>query len=233
MNTSTGGHPLKPGLEKIEAEQAIRVLVQYLRDHRLQIALTHRNEYLGNTILVAHDGKRLQLDRPPRFSPKIPFVRANFVHKDKIHHFFTVPVAELTDDLLEVPWPHQIFRIQRRSHYRVDVPLGSSVSFAYEDRMYENFAVRNVSAGGLLLCRQGGHQLLKGARLADLDLALLLFNSDEPFSLKVRGAKIVRIANEKDHHCYGASLRLHPREEDTLWRYIRQRECELLARGMC
>ncbi|MEJ2034284.1 MAG: hypothetical protein P8Y63_14870 [Deltaproteobacteria bacterium] len=233
MNKLNRDH-LEPGCETIEAGQVIRGLVSYLREHRIQIALTDRNDYLGNTVLIDFDSDRLRLDRPPHLSARPASVRANFVHKDRLHHFFTVPVAELKDDVLEVSLPDQIFRIQRRSHYRVDVPMGSSVSFAHKDRVFENFAVRNVSAGGLLLCVQSERRLLKGAKLADLDLALLLFNSAETFSFKVRQAEIVRIADEEsDHHCYGASLQLTPREEDILCKYVRRRECELLAKGMC
>jgi hypothetical protein len=230
-NTGKYWQPSAAGSEKIDAVSIIRTFLGYLQQEGIILSLSYKNHDLGHTVLEEHHHNHLQFTSPRPLPAKPLEIRLFFKYKDKLLHFFDTRLISVAGLQLKTTIPVEIFRIQRRSHYRVDVPLGSSVSFSNAEQNFA-VAVRNVSASGMLLCTKTCHHFQEGAVLSDISFDLLLLGCRNPFHLQIREGQIVRSTPENGRRCYGASLRLSQQEENTLWSYIRQRELEILKNGL-
>ncbi|MGV1099363.1 flagellar brake protein [Thiovibrio sp. JS02] len=230
-----GWQNIGAGYESSTSRELIEQTVGRLIEKRLPVFLASPGYQSGLTLLLETGENELLIDKPRNWRP-CPRVRVIFKDETKISHHFDVRILATADTTLHAAPPDEIFRLQRRASYRVAAPQGCKVSFRSNGTHFSGFTVKNISAGGMLFCGKNPVDL---ARSSLLDIALFIPAKDDTalaggLEKTIRRGEVVRSFRDKQHglNCYGVSFLTGPREEDDLARYIRQRERELLSKGV-
>jgi hypothetical protein len=79
--------------------------------------------------------RHLVIDKPKGFTRAVKGVgvwriRFEFTGRDKVNCMFTTSGGEFRDDEIWIRFPEFIERIQRRKHFRIEVPSGTMMHFA-------------------------------------------------------------------------------------------------------
>lgn len=233
-NTPKGWQTDESGYDITKSPEIISQTLSMLKNKRMFVVIVHKGYQSGSTILVDYDHKHLMIDKPVDWPGTENIIRIVFKDGGKLWNHFTVKVKGVKNDLLYTTTPTKISRLQRRSHFRVETPRGSTVSFTHKDESYDNLELIDISAGGIQACSKE-HLPLTGEYDNISNVSLYIpptANIDETY-LSIQTGKIVRITrNEQQHsYCYGVTFEYIQNEEELLLKYVRQRELELLRYG--
>lgn len=153
-----------------------------------------------------------------------------------VQFFCSGPAHEVVYDgrpAFELPLPHTLRRIQRRDHFRIDVPVNDPLwcEITSHGRQTETLKVKDISVGGVALFDPTTLvEATPGTRLQNARLALPNLGTVE-FTLIVRRISIISMPG-------GATMRtlacqfggLSPGDDILIRNYIGQLERMLLAR---
>jgi len=223
------------GYEKTRSREIIGQTLDRLKNNRMLITLYHKDYQSGSTVLVDF-GEQLVIDRPKDWPDNISRVRVVFKDEGRLWNFFQVAVRSVSSDYVYTDVPVELFLLQRRDNYRVDVPSGSQVTFSHQGKNHVALRLENISAGGMLITLKG--QVLRpGDLLTDLYISLPGGEREglgKPTELKIGKAEVARTLRGDNHiHIlFGIKFLLTPVEEDRVQRYVRSRELELLKKGV-
>jgi c-di-GMP-binding flagellar brake protein YcgR len=187
-------------------------------------------------VLLDFDDSLLQIDRPQDWPGTHFLVYILFKDDTQVWNRLKAEVKEISRDTLYLEFPRRLVRLQRRSNYRVEPPRGSTARFILKGKEYSAQKIMDISADGMRITPPG-----KGTVFAQAD-ELSAINLSFPgegagFStgtaIVINRGAIVRVARD-DHYnfCYGVHFYLDHSEEISLLQYVRQRERELLRRGL-
>jgi len=202
---------------------------------RLFLTLLIEGYQSGKSALVDFDEQTLTIDRPSDWPGHRGMLKLLFKDKENLWNQFLVKVLEERKDVLVTSFPAKQLRLQRRASYRVEVPRGSRAMFLYKGELQRNFYVQDISAEGAMFFSPGRRSpLSQGDTIADIALT---FPSETPKTpntiINVRLGRIMRVfTNEQGEVCYGVRFELTHGEEEQLLQYVRQRERELLRKGV-
>lgn len=232
-----------PGWQEIGADyessashELINQAVARLVTRHLPVSIASQGYQSGPTILIGANDRGLLIDKPRDWLP-CQKIRLVFKDETKLTNHFDVQILAETADTLQSSQPGEIFRLQRRASYRVDMPHDCHVSFRSNDNLHTGLTVKNISARGMLFCSKKSVDLPRTA-IQDIALSIparagenILAGGQEK---KVSRGEVVRTFHDRQLGmvCYGVAFRSKRKEEDELTRYIRQRERELLLKGM-
>ncbi len=225
--------PYGNGYEYTESRPIITKKLAMVRDERLPIIVVHEGYQSGPCILIDFSDTRLQIDKPRDWPGRSQTIRVIFRDQRNLWNHFYCKVVSTSKDTLFTTFPTQFFILQRRQHYRVEAPTGSKVSFTYKDRVYDDFLVKDISAGGLLMCHRTPIEFPPQAEIGELMITLPMEDSADPITLFCRKARIVR-SDPKPRaklYCFGVEFQPNAKEEDALIRYVRQRELKILRKS--
>ena len=219
----------------VSSELINRAVSRLVAEH-LPVFLACKGYQSGPAILIGADDKGLLIDKPRDWRP-CEKIRLIFKDETRLTNHFDVQILAESADTLQSSLPGEIFRLQRRASYRIDVPQGSHVSFRSSNNLHTGLKVRNISAVGMLFFSKKPVEL---PRTAIQDIALSIPSKEGGYLLagwqhkKVSQGEIVRTFHDRQAGivCYGVAFRGKRKEEDELTRYIRQRERELLLKGL-
>ena len=125
-------------------------------------------------------------------------------------------------------------RLQRRSSYRVETPNGSVALFLYKGALQRDFYVQDLSAEGAMLYTQVRMSALTtGDTIIDIALTIPSGGKGPVTYINIRQGRVMRtFENEQGDICYGIQFDLTHNEEEVLLQYVRQRERDLLRKGL-
>jgi len=234
-NTQKGWQPEESGYDVTNSAEIIAQTLTMLKNKRLFLILIHKGYQSGSTILVDHDARHLQIDKPVDWPDTETVIRVVFKDAAKLWNHFTVKVLGVKDDLLYTSRPTKLSRLQRRSHFRVETPRDSTVSFTYHDSTFAGLELLDISAGGMQACTKS-RLPVTGDGDAIQNIAIYLpptANIPETNLSILKGTVVRALRNEQQHsHCYGITFEYSQNEEELLLRYVRQRELEVLRSGL-
>jgi hypothetical protein len=161
-------------------------------------------------------------------------VLLNFTGIDKLQYCFKTSIHEITENDIWLEFPQFIERIQRRKHFRVATPLGTTVLVAKNERTYEGHAV-NLSMVGVLFKEavrsEGKSQWSVGE---DVDHVQVLWSKDfVSTSISVKKARVKRVVKDPvTGRCWYALhfLELDSEEEEKLREFIYKCQREALQK---
>ncbi|HIJ79323.1 MAG: PilZ domain-containing protein [Desulfobulbaceae bacterium] len=231
-----GWNTIGAGYESTQSTRLIGKIIDRIKNNRLPIFLINKSYQSGYTLIIDCHDHGLLIDPPPDWPGKTNRIRILFRDQTNLTTFFDVKVTSVHEQGITTSMPKEIFRLQRRNDYRVDVPIGSHVSFKINGTIHTGLTIKNISAGGMLFYTKAPIDPEQNL-LSDIALAI---PSLEPEAQKeggklcnIRQGKIVR--NFYDRRLavtgVGVSFSSDPQEEDELAKYIRLRERELLSKG--
>lgn len=226
---------LDDGNQATTSPELIKQALQAIRKERIFCVVRVRGYESGKLVLVGATAETLEFDRPPDWPRQTRSgpLRVLFKDRHQLWNQLSVTLLKVTDDTLTTSWPAQYVRIQRRSNYRVDTPRGSKAMFRHRSAAEDGFEVANVSANGALLCcdHWGG-----GIDIGDpVSNIAMSFPEGEggAIQLFIKAGRVMRLCrNERRQNCVGIKFDLTHQEEKDLLRYVRQREREMLRRGL-
>lgn len=231
-----GWQDIGAGYESSTSRELIALAVTRLVTKHLPVFLASKGYQAGPTVLLSANAQGLILDKPRDWRP-CQKIRLIFKDETWLTNHFDVHILSESADTLQFSSPGEIFRLQRRASYRVDVPQGCHVSFRSNDSLHTGLRVKNVSAKGMLFFSEKPVEL---PRTAIQDIALSIPAKEGVDILagwqqkKIAQGEVVRTFHDRQQGivCYGVAFRTKRKEEDEMTRYIRQRERELLLKGL-
>ena len=192
-----------------KVEQALR----YLRDRKVLIKVAVKGAAFENVSLLTDldtDGPnaRFCIDPPDGMRDALRLKKkcalyCEFNGEDKVLYNFTVPIEDWHGDFW-FPLPSEIERIQRRRNFRLQAPMGTTLTLRQLEPPVR-LLVLDFSLGGLLCMveslRSGQEKrrvLFKGRTLNNLELT---FDDEETTLIRIMRARIVRTGrNPKTNH---------------------------------
>ncbi len=116
--------------------------------------------------------------------------RFEFKGRDHIIYFFRSKIRHGRRKELPIPFPEEIFRIQRRRYFRLEAPVGTKMRFRFEN-LEAVAIVINISLKGALLFqkkRDISFKLAPGDILKDL--LMDISDGGRPYTIKIDDANV-------------------------------------------
>ena len=228
---------LNNGYEQTHSPEIIDKIISRITKKRIPVFLAHKKTKLGFSFIFEKKLERLSIDKPKECPEGLDKLRVIFKDEARLAHQFNCPIISSSEDAFFAKLPTVLYRLQRRSSFRVDAPQGSYVSFKANNKLITGIPIKNISASGMLFCCKKDHQL-NDSVLDDITLAMPVRESDDlltDWELKrVERGKVVRFFQNRTSGvtCFGVNFTPQANEEDELVKYVRQRELELLRKGI-
>lgn len=233
------------GYEKNSSADVIRKTLTITKKKRKFIVLLHKGYQSGSTVIVEIGKDFLTIDKPVDW-PGLDKIRVVFKDEAQVWNYFAVHVVSDTEDTVKTEFPTELFRLQRRAHFRINLPNGSVASFLKNDQEFKNVMVGNLSIGGMMFCLSSGEPpgdlkdqdeingiVLKIPKEEKKGVAALSEGDLFDF-LSVGKGMIVRSFVDSDtvKYCMGVQFDLRAGEEERMQQYVRKRELETLRKGI-
>ncbi len=237
------------GHEKTSSHKTIRQALLMVKENNKFIVIAHKNYQSGNTILIDFDDQGLIIDKPLDWSTKIKKIRVLYKDESLVWNYFIVKINSTTKDTLKTQFPTELFRMQRRSHFRVEMPHGSIASFTVHKEEYENVVISNISIGGMMFCFErkdisSPEEFVEQEKMKNF--TILVPKKVKPIAdqrveadlqyekMTVGKGVVVRSFMDDDNRkiCLGVKFETTKGEEEKLMKCIRKRELESLRKGI-
>nr|MBF0221518.1 PilZ domain-containing protein [Desulfobulbaceae bacterium] len=230
------------GYERTNSPEIIKRTLSVVMQKRRVLVLLAKGYQSGMTVFVSFDAETLTIDKPMDW-PELKNVRVAFKDEAKVWNHFTVSIVKVGKDTVKTKFPTELFRLQRRAHFRIEVPSSSRVSFVRSSGPVTDVVLVNISAGGLMMCfakGEGPEKIKDQEVITGIEIELHPLPGDEGAdqkgveALHISQGVCVRSFEEKDQQkfCVGVSFEPRPNEEMKLMQCIRQLELEELRKGV-
>jgi hypothetical protein len=231
---------MEGGYEVTQSPGIVRKNLEYLKKSRIIINLICRGYQSGSTLLFDFNEQGIFIDKPKDWTPDNNKFRVVYRNEAMVWMHFVTMVQDVGPDALKCALPRELYMLQRRSHYRVLLPRDSKVSFIYNDESCA-FDVKDLSVGGILMYSKFDNEIPQhGNYLKNLSLSVpcqeKIPGVENGFlTIKVDEAEVVREFVREQHpmlFCFGVRFYLIGPDEEKVLRYVRQRELEVLRKGL-
>jgi c-di-GMP-binding flagellar brake protein YcgR len=134
-------------------------------------------------------------------------------------------------------FPVEIFRMQRRANFRVQMPSICKVSFTYHEEQFNDLTVHNLSLGGMLVDMPNGKVIDDAAHLGNIVITLQDKNKasdkeDIPGILISTGLAVRSLEVENNRTAIGVQFNLQKEEERELMQFVRRSELTNIRKGI-
>lgn len=240
VTSSKGWYSDKSKFEKTRSSKMINQTLEVLKNKNKYFVLVHRNYQSSITVLVDYDKEGLKIDKPVDWPGNFSVFRVVFKDRIKVINHFKVKLLKEEDNTLLTSFPKELCRLQRRNHFRIQASIPNQAFFVHKGKMYEGFAVENISASGMLLSTPENIFIPAGETITDVSLAFSShlpsesLRKNQPCLLRINKGAVIRnfVDKRKQRHCYGVTFSLlHQREEQSLLKYVLNREQEMMRKG--
>ena len=230
----TGWVALPNGAHATQSRAIIEQTLRTILKERLFFTLLQDEYESGKTALYDFSDKELRIDKPADWPDTQEPVRVLFKDKEQLWNQFTIRVLSRAGDTLVTTYPHKLMRLQRRSSYRVETPNGSKALFLYKGELQRDFNVQDLSAeGAMFYTAVRLSALTTGDTIVDIALTIPSGGKAPATYINIRQGRVMRVfENEQGDLCYGIQFDLTHNEEEVLLQYVRQRERNLLRKGI-
>ncbi|MBU0482111.1 MAG: PilZ domain-containing protein [Proteobacteria bacterium] len=219
------------GYQKTRSRRIIEYSLQRLKETRRFISLIRKDYQSGNTVLVDFDSEKLIIDLPVDWPAKISGkIVVNFRDESNLMNHYAVQILARTKDSIITSFPVELFKLQRRNHFRVELPSGVMVSMTHRGENKSGFAAKDISGSGIMIFRKRVQVFDVGDKLQNICIREGKEKSGSPPGdencLKVKDAEVVRIAFAEELNLHYAGIMFFPdkKEEEALLKYVRQLE---------
>lgn len=234
-NTHKGWHSEESGYDVTTSPEIISQTLAMLKQKRLFLVVLHKGYQSAGTILIDHNKRHLQIDKPVDWPGTETKIRVVFKDTAKLWNHFTVTVLGVKDDLIHTSRPSKLYRLQRRAHFRVSTPSGSTVSFTHKGTTFSDLELLDISAGGIQACSNKRLALSgESETISNINIYLPPTADIAENTLAIQTGTVVRAHRNEELHSsrYGITFEYSQNEEELLLKYVRQRELEMLRSGL-
>ena len=225
------------GYQKTRSQKIIAYSLLRLKQTRRFISLVQNDYQSGNTILVDYNSEKLLIDKPVDWPKQLSGkIVVRFRDESNLMNHYTVQIQSITSDSIITGFPVELYKLQRRDHFRVELPSGIIISMTHQDQKKSGFSAKDISASGVMVFRKRVQVFDVGEKLENICIRdgkeKPTGSHGEETSLKVRDAEVVRISFLEELNLHYAGVMFFPtkKEEEDLLKYVRKLELEDLRR---
>jgi c-di-GMP-binding flagellar brake protein YcgR len=231
--STTGWISQDAGYELTASPAIIQSLLATLKKERNFITLFHEGYQSFGTMLVDVTDTECKIDKPKDWPGTHTKIRVSFKNKAKIAHHFYSRITSTTRNHLYLNLPKELYKLQRRSNYRVELPKGSFATFMYNGKKCK-FNVKDISLSGMLFYTKNTEAVSEHVKEIEAISVKTPFQDDGDISITVKNGEIVRTTYNKRHKIYFHGVRYFPTgpEEEQILKFIRKRELQILRKGV-
>lgn len=237
VNTHWVEHPA--GYEYTKSKHIIKHTLNWLKDKQSFITLVHREYQSRLTFIVDYTEEKVLIDKPKDWPGTHNIIRIAFRNSANLWcHFSGKVIAESTETLY-LTFPVELYMLQRRAYFRINLPEGSKASFTHNGKKCK-LIVKDLSAGGMLICDTDNiDPPEKGKTINNISIIIPKEDTEKgqesrTLRFRIKAGEIVRSrVNELAHSSYlGIQFISAGPEEERIMKYIRQRELAILRKGV-
>jgi len=226
------------GYEITKSPQFIMNMLSSLKKNRRFIILLHKGYQSGNTAIIALDAKNIDVDCPPDWPGNYHKIKVLFRDDSNVWNYFNTQIISENQDTLKLFFPTELFRMQRRAHFRVQIPGECKAEFICQGEKNTNLRVEDLSVGGMKVCMTDA---VSSGNIKDAEPVvdiLIRFsggeNTDgEQKTIAVSEGFVARSLIMADNQkCLGIKFNLQGTEEKELSQFVRKSELAELRKGM-
>ncbi|MBC8318769.1 MAG: PilZ domain-containing protein [Desulfobulbaceae bacterium] len=223
--------PKDAGYELTTSTVIIKSVLSSSKKERNFITLFHEGYQSLGTLIEKITDTECVIGKPKDWPGTHTKIRLTFKNRLKIAHHFYARVASTTRNSLHLELPQKMYRLQRRSDYRVDLPQGSIVTFVHYGKKCK-CNIKDVSLSGILMYTRTSEELpdhLIELESITVDLPL---TEKENTTLKIKKGELVRKTYNKRHGIFYYGIHCFPtdKEEEHILKFIRERELYILRK---
>lgn len=143
---------------------------------------------------------------------------------DKLHYSFRAFISGVEGDDIRFQFPEAVERIQRRKHFRVAPPIGTTMGFKIRDKRYECSLVNISESGAMVNDRSANYNksiFFYGGEL--LDLQITCEEEQTRTNFLISKAEIVRLEKKMEKGCFHYALKfveMNKRDQEMLKTFI-------------
>jgi c-di-GMP-binding flagellar brake protein YcgR len=215
----------------------IQTLKEIKKSHKFVILL-HKGYQSGNTVIASVDNKNLSIGCPADWPGTAKKIRVLFRDAGRVWNYFTAPIISKSKDTLKISFPTELFRMQRRAYYRVQMSSECKASFVCHGDQFENLTVNDLSVGGMLFCLPhvgSGVSFNDAESLTQIVITVPDGENDDDGFLNIavsQGFVARSFELENGAKCLGIKFNLQGTEEKELLKFVRQNELASLRKGV-
>ena len=221
------------GYESTTSPTIIKSLLDTLKKEHAFISLYSEDYKSFGSLLVDIKDSALIIDKPKDWVGVYRKLRVSFKNRSKVAHHFYAHVTTSTRNTIHLNFPREVYRLQRRSYFRVDLPRGSYATFMYNGKKCK-FNVKDISVGGMLFYTKNGDDISEHVtKLESIKIKTPLLGG-ENIKLNIRKGEIVRTTYNKRHKVFFHGVHYFPTstEEEQIMKFVRKRELQILRKGV-
>ncbi len=215
-----------------------------IKEEHKYVFLLHEKYQSGNTLLVSVTPQSVDIDCPVDWPGSSEKIRVLFRDDSNVWNYFNTKVISRSKDTLKTAFPTELFRMQRRAYFRVQMSSDYKVSFSREDGDCVNLSINNLSVGGMLVCLPNGADTRKfndAELLTDISIAYdsgrtAAYDSDnaeENSCIDISQGFVARTLElENGQKCIGVKFNLQGAEENEIMEFVRRNELASLRKGV-
>ncbi|MCB2184614.1 MAG: PilZ domain-containing protein [Desulfobulbaceae bacterium] len=225
--------PHPAGYEYTKSAQIIAQTINKLIKKGTLITVLHKDYQSGVTVVVNQEQDKILIDKPKDWPNSHSSVRVVFRNSAKLWCHFSGKILAVTASHLHMQYPQELFMLQRRAYFRVNLPENSVATFMYNGKKCK-LIMKDLSARGMLVCTKPEKERpQKGHSIRDISITI---PSEDGTTLRfrVKQGEIVRaFINDRTRLYYlGVEFAIDTPDEEKIMKYIRQRELALLRKGV-
>ena len=143
-------------------------------------------------------------------------MRFEFIGNDNLQYIFRTSGGEIIGNEICIKFPESIKRIQRRAHFRIEVPLETKLHFKKKSADIEMDVINISLKGTHVNCVQKNEILKSGENLEDVKLVFSSEKKDLVVHIKKVSVKRVKKDSQSKRYIYGLYFAKIEKNEETL-----------------
>lgn len=227
------------GYDYTRSEDIISKTLNWLQGKRVFVSLLHKGYQSGGTMIVDANHEKIVVGKPKDWPATHPNFRVIFRNAAKLWSHFNGELLSSSADSLVLKRPEELFILQRRQHYRINLPEGSVATFLYNQKKCK-LNMQDLSAGGMLLSTRTPegmpqqHHTIKNIILTIPSDDAAAGAENGVLRFKIKEGEVARAFADSKLRQFCLGVRFSPGrpEEERIMKYIRQRELALLRKGI-
>ena len=147
-------------------------------------------------------------------------MRFEFIGNDNLQYIFRTSGGEIIGNEICIKFPESIERIQRRAHFRIEVPLETKLHFKKKSVDIEMNLIDVSLKGALVNSVPKNTILISGENLKNVKLVFPLKNKDMVAHIKKVLVKRLEKDSKSKRYTYGLYFAITEKNEETLLKKI-------------
>ncbi len=227
----------KTGYEFTRSTEVISNTIAWIIEKNSPITLLHKGYQSGKAgFMLEKSARHILIDKPEDWPHSRTNIKVIFRNAANLTCYFTCNVTAAQEETISLSLPDTLYMLQRRAHFRVDLPMNSTATFMYKKKKCK-LNIKDLSAGGMLICDTDNPEIpAKGQLINNISISIPAFaaNEENAHLLTIHQGIVVRssIIPQSRLSQVAIQFSVEGTQEEKIMQFIRRRELALLRKGI-